>query len=47
MTKAMRIIEDNMKIVDVVVYVLDSRAVSACINPSFDSVSKTTHIVRF
>lgn len=45
MTKAMRIIEDNMKIVDVVVYVLDSRAVSACINPSFDSVIKNKPIL--
>ncbi len=45
MTKAMRIIEDNMKIVDVVVYVLDSRAISACINPSFDSVIKNKPIL--
>lgn len=45
MAKAMRIIEDNMKIVDAVVYVLDSRAVSACINPSFDSVIKNKPIL--
>ena len=38
MTKAMRLIEENIKIVDAVIYVLDSRAVSACMNPSFDGI---------
>lgn len=45
MTKAMRLIEENIKIVDAVIYVLDSRAVSACINPSFSDVIKNKPIV--
>lgn len=45
MTKAMRLIEENIKIVDAVIYVLDSRAVSACINPSFDGIIGNKPIV--
>ena len=33
MTKAMRMMQDNMRVVDCVIYVLDSRAVSSCLNP--------------
>ena len=35
MTKAMRMIEENLRIVDVIVYVLDARAPLSCINPNF------------
>lgn len=45
MTKAMRLIEENIKIVDAVIYVLDSRAVSACINPSFNGLIKNKPIL--
>ncbi len=38
MTKAMRMMSEEMKVVDSVVYVLDSRAVLSCINPAFDSL---------
>ena len=38
MTKAMRMMSQQMKVVDSVVYVLDSRAVMASINPSFDEL---------
>jgi ribosome biogenesis GTPase A len=38
MTKALRQMEENVKKVDAVIYVLDSRAVEACINPKFDGV---------
>ncbi|MEG1710956.1 MAG: ribosome biogenesis GTPase YlqF [Clostridia bacterium] len=38
MTKAVRLIEENLKLVDVVGYVLDSRAPSACFNPIFDKI---------
>lgn len=38
MTKAMRMIESNLPLVDVIVYVLDSRAPYSCINPNFDSM---------
>lgn len=38
MTKAMRMIEDNLRLVDAVVYVLDARAPYSCINPNFESM---------
>lgn len=36
MTKSMRLIEENLRNVDVLVYVLDARAPRSCINPQFD-----------
>lgn len=43
MAKSMREIEDSVAVCDVVVYVLDSRAVRSCFNPSFDKmVNKPT-----
>ena len=38
MTKALRLIEANAGLCDVIVYVLDSRAPYSCLNPSLDSV---------
>lgn len=38
MAKSTREIEDNLRISDCVVYVLDSRAVRSCFNPNFDSM---------
>ncbi len=35
MTKAMRMMEENIKIIDAVGYVLDARAPAACFNPEF------------
>lgn len=35
MTKAIRLMEDNLRLVDAVVYVLDARAVKSCLNPLF------------
>lgn len=40
MTKAMRMIQEAVKQVDCIIYVLDSRAVSSCINPKFDELIK-------
>ncbi len=40
MTKAVRLIEENLKLVDTVGYVLDARAPSACFNPIFDGLTK-------
>ncbi len=39
MTKAVRMMEENEKLVDAVIYVLDARAYKACFNPSFDKIS--------
>lgn len=35
MTKSIRMIEDNIKLIDVLIYVLDARAPKSCINPDF------------
>lgn len=36
MTKAIRMMEDNLRLVDALIYVIDARAVSSCINPVFN-----------
>ncbi len=36
MTKSIRMIEENIKLIDVLVYVLDARAPKSCINPDFN-----------
>ena len=36
MTKSIRMIEENIKLIDVLVYVLDARAPQSCINPDFE-----------
>ncbi len=38
MTKALRMMEENAKVVDAVGYVLDARAPLACFNPSFQKI---------
>lgn len=38
MTKSMRMIQENLPLIDAVVYVLDSRAAASCLNPSFDKM---------
>lgn len=45
MTKATREMEENVKKCDVIVYVLDSRAISACINPKFDQIIKNKPVL--
>ena len=37
MTKSLRLIEENIKLCDAVIYVLDARAVFSCFNPKFES----------
>ena len=38
MTKALRMMEDNLRLVDALIYVIDSRAVYSCNNPLFDKL---------
>lgn len=38
MTKALRMMQDNVKIVGAIGYVLDARAPAACFNPSFEKI---------
>lgn len=45
MTKALRLIEENIKLVDIVCYVLDARAPLACLNPSINTILDDKPIV--
>lgn len=38
MTKAVRMMGENVKIVDIIGYVLDARSPAACFNPQFDKI---------
>ena len=38
MTKAIRMMKENIKLVNAVVYVLDARAITSSINPTFDEI---------
>lgn len=39
MTKALRMMQDELRQVDCVIYVLDARAVFSCLNPKFDALT--------
>ncbi len=45
MTKALRMLESELKSVDIVVYVLDSRAPSACFSPAFEPIISKRPVV--
>ncbi len=45
MTKAIRMMEDNVKLVDCLIYVLDARAIGASFNPSLNKVAGTKPIL--
>ncbi len=45
MTKALRVIEKELKVVDVIIYVLDSRAPYSCQNPKLNSIIGNKKIV--
>ena len=45
MTKALRMMEENVKLVDVVVYILDSRIPYSCINPKFTELIKNKKVI--
>lgn len=45
MTKSLRLIEENIKLVDAVIYILDARAPKSCINPSLDKIIKNKPVI--
>ena len=45
MTKAVRMIEENLRITDCIVYVLDARAPFSCINPDFERLIGTHPVI--
>lgn len=38
MTKAIRMMSENVRLVDGIIYLLDARAIASCINPTFDKI---------
>ena len=40
MKKTLDKMQDNIKKIDIVIYVLDARAVFSCLNPNFDKIVK-------
>lgn len=45
MSKALKMMENEIKVVDAVIYVLDSRAPYSCVNPKFASIIKDKPII--
>lgn len=45
MTKALRVMEKEIKIVDVIIYVLDARAPFSCVNPKLNNLVKGKPII--
>ncbi|MCL2555850.1 MAG: ribosome biogenesis GTPase YlqF [Firmicutes bacterium] len=45
MTKSLRMMEDIIKLVDAVIYVLDARAAFSCINPALNEIAKNKPII--
>lgn len=45
MTKAVRMMEENVQVCDVLVYVIDARAVFACKNPNFEKLTQNKNVV--
>lgn len=45
MTKALRMLESELKSVDIVIYVLDSRAPKACFSPAFEPIISKRPVV--
>ncbi|PKK96132.1 MAG: ribosome biogenesis GTPase YlqF [Tenericutes bacterium HGW-Tenericutes-4] len=45
MTKALRMMEEEIKVIDLVMYVLDSRAPFSCVNPSFKDIIGSKPII--
>ena len=45
MTKSLRMMQENVKLVDLIFYVVDARAPQSCINPAFNSIISNKKIV--
>ena len=45
MTRALRMMEDSVKSVDCIIYVLDARAIESCMNPKFDNIIKNKPVL--
>jgi len=45
MTKSLRMMDENVKLMDMLVYVLDSRAPASCINPVFNKYTEKLPVV--
>ena len=45
MTKALRMMQDELKVIDLLIYVLDARAVKSSFNPAIEDLAKNKKIV--
>ncbi len=45
MTKAIRMMEENLRLVDALIYVIDARAVASCINPLFSRLTSGKRVL--
>ncbi len=45
MTKSLRMMDENINLIDVLIYVLDSRAPASCLNPAFDKYIEKLPVV--
>jgi len=45
MTKSLRMMDETIKLVDAVIYVLDARAAFSCINPALNEIAKNKPVV--
>lgn len=45
MTKSLRMMDENIDLIDVLIYVLDSRAPASCINPAFNKYTQKLPVV--
>lgn len=45
MTKSIRMMQENIKLVDIVIYILDSRVPFSCLNPKFDQLIQNKKVI--
>ena len=45
MTKAIRMMQKELKVVDIIIYVLDSRAPYSCVNPKLNTISDNKPVI--
>ena len=45
MTKALRMMQKELKVVDIIIYVLDSRAPYSCVNPKLNTIAENKPII--
>lgn len=47
MTKSLRMMDENVALMDMLIYILDARAPLACVNPVFPDTRKNCRLFMF